>query len=322
MNPTSASAHDTPLVSVVICFFNPPPAYFREAIESVLRQTYLRWELFLVDNGSTNGSEAVAMEYVGESDRIRYLHHPHRQNKGPAASRNLGIRHAAGRWIAFLDADDLWLPDKLAQQVEAMLARPDAVLSFGGILRWYNGAEGMANEVEEHTDTLQVLPPGQLIRNLLHNKTIPGMSALMVRTDAAVAVGGFEESLLWAEDQTISYRLGLQNECLILPCWKVKYRQHPQSTTSALETKAGIFSSHLGFLKWVQNHFDSVHLADPALRSELRRLLRQYRWLSLQQRLLPPSLRTKLCGAIALARSYASAGQIPERKNFTKSTAR
>src|SRR5215211_6343875 len=109
-----------PLVSVVIPFLNAE-RFIQEAIESVFAQTYDNWELLLVDDGSNDGSTRIALEYAERnSGRVRYLQHPGHRNRGVSASRNLGISSARGEYIAFLDADDVWLPHKLEQQVEIL----------------------------------------------------------------------------------------------------------------------------------------------------------------------------------------------------------
>ena len=86
-----------PLVSAVIIFRNAE-RFLREAIESVFAQTYRHWELLLVDDGSTDASTKIALEYARENpDRVRYLAHHDHQNLGKSASRNVGLRHAAGK---------------------------------------------------------------------------------------------------------------------------------------------------------------------------------------------------------------------------------
>jgi len=109
--------HNKPLVSVVVIFLNAEE-FIQVAIESVLAQTYEEWELLVVDDGSTDKSRSIALQYVEKHpDKIRYLEHAGRQNRGMSASRNLGIANAKGEYIALLDADDVWLPNKLEHQV-------------------------------------------------------------------------------------------------------------------------------------------------------------------------------------------------------------
>src|ERR1017187_6705495 len=108
---------DQPQVSVVIPFLNAQ-RFLEEAIESVFSQTFRSWELLLVDDGSRDSGTSIARRYSGQHpDQVRYFEHHEHRNRGLPASRNLGIRHAKGHYIAPLDSDDVWLPDKLKQQV-------------------------------------------------------------------------------------------------------------------------------------------------------------------------------------------------------------
>src|SRR5215207_11709928 len=105
------------LVSSVMIFLNAEK-FIEEAIESVFAQTYDNSELLLVDDGSTDDSTQIALRYAErDPEKVRYLEHPGHRNRGMSASRNLGVSHAEGEYVAFLDADDVWLPYKLQRQV-------------------------------------------------------------------------------------------------------------------------------------------------------------------------------------------------------------
>ena len=100
-----------PTVSVVIPAYNAEE-YIAETLDSVLSQNYSDYEILVIDDGSTDHTGEVLAHY---GDRIHLFQKP---NGGPASARNLGLKHARGRYIAFLDSDDLWHPEKLARQVE------------------------------------------------------------------------------------------------------------------------------------------------------------------------------------------------------------
>ena len=122
---------ERPLVSAIIIFLNGA-RFLEEAIQSVLGQEYAHWELLLVDDGSTDGSSVIALDYARRyPEKIRYLEHEGHQNRGMSASRNLGIRGARGAYVGFLDADDIWLPHKLAEQVALLESLPQRPLSYG-----------------------------------------------------------------------------------------------------------------------------------------------------------------------------------------------
>lgn len=104
------------LVSIIMPAYNSAN-YIKDSIESVLAQTYPYWELLIIDDGSSDNTAEIVRAYTDE--RVRYLH---QVNKGVAAARNYGIKNASGRFLAFLDSDDIWLPEKLAHQLKFMRA--------------------------------------------------------------------------------------------------------------------------------------------------------------------------------------------------------
>jgi len=114
-------------------------AFIQEAIQSIFAQTEDRWELLLVDDGSTDRSTVMAQEFAQRHpDKVRYVEHERHQNLGMSASRNLGIANARGNYIAFLDADDVWLPNKLHEQVAALEAHPEAGMVYGPTQYWHS----------------------------------------------------------------------------------------------------------------------------------------------------------------------------------------
>jgi len=125
------------MVSVIMTFFNAQK-FIEEAIASIVAQTYANWELLLVDDGSADGSTDIALRYARHyTGRVGYLEHEGHQNQGISASRNLGIANAKGTYIAFLDADDVWLPQKLEQQIAILESQPEAAMVYGPAQFWY-----------------------------------------------------------------------------------------------------------------------------------------------------------------------------------------
>ncbi|MFS8117396.1 MAG: glycosyltransferase family 2 protein, partial [Microcoleus sp.] len=112
----SAATH-APQVSVIIPAYNGD-RYIVQAVESVFAQTYTNWEIIVVDDGSTDETHQVLQPYL---DKIRYIY---QENRGVAAARNRGIQEAKGEFIAFLDQDDFFLPDKLAAQIALFRQQP------------------------------------------------------------------------------------------------------------------------------------------------------------------------------------------------------
>jgi glycosyltransferase involved in cell wall biosynthesis/SAM-dependent methyltransferase len=202
----------------------------REAIESVLAQTYTDWELLLVDDGSSDASTEMAKEFAQlYPQQVRYLEHQEHQNKGMSASRNLGISHALGELIAFLDADDVWLPNKLDKQLPIMEQYPDIGLLASPTLYWY---ENGATTPQPMTLRVGRLPQGALLPKILEsddNAVCP--SAVLIRRDIARRVGGFNESFRGAmmafEDQAMWFKITLNASVYFDPHPVALYRVHP-----------------------------------------------------------------------------------------------
>lgn len=113
------------LVSVIMPAYNAAK-YISESIDSVLRQDYDNWELIVIDDGSTDQTAGITKQYAASNDRIKYIEQPH---AGQGKARNAGLQISSGEYVAFLDADDIWLPEKLSKQIE-ILQSTDADLVF------------------------------------------------------------------------------------------------------------------------------------------------------------------------------------------------
>ncbi len=118
------------LVSIIVPVYNVRN-FIVATIESVLAQTYTNWELLLIENGSTDGTREFLEQYLQEHPDERIKCHMMGTNAGAAAARNYGMDISAGRFVAYLDSDDLWMPEKLEHQMEFM-AKHQAAFSFTG----------------------------------------------------------------------------------------------------------------------------------------------------------------------------------------------
>lgn len=169
-----------PKVSVVIPAYNTA-AYLPEAIESVLQQTYQDFEILVVDDGSTDNTAEVASRYT---PRIRVIE---KENGGPASARNTGMQQAAGEYIAFLDSDDAWVQDKLAEQVGLLDRNPSIGLVFGRaqMVRQV-GNKRQLSEVIGYTES-------PTLKFLLFGNFIPAQTVLF-RSACLEQVGYMKES--------------------------------------------------------------------------------------------------------------------------------
>lgn len=150
------------LVSIIVPVYNVKK-YITATIESVLAQTYTNWELLLIENGSTDGTREFLEQYLQENqdDRIRYV--AMGENAGAAAARNYGMDLSSGRFVAFLDSDDLWQKEKLEHQV-AFMKKHDAAFSFTGY--------EFADETGTGTGKVVYVPKTLCYKKALQNTTI------------------------------------------------------------------------------------------------------------------------------------------------------
>lgn len=186
-----------PQVSVVIPTYNRAGLLGR-AIASVLGQTYSDFELIVVDDGSRDHTVSVVGGF--DDPRIRFVRLA--RNRGQPVARNAGIAHAQGDWVALLDSDDEWLPQKLELQMDRARrhsdARPDVI---------YCACYRQRPNEQPQVRPKGTLPEGDVLDSLLENKKAPTASAYVVRRDALLAVGGFDERLPAADDIDVLLRL-------------------------------------------------------------------------------------------------------------------
>jgi glycosyltransferase involved in cell wall biosynthesis len=275
-----------PLVSAIIIFRNEEK-FLSEAIESVLWQTYPSWELLLVDDGSTDASTGIAIQYSQQyPDRVRYLEHEGHSNRGMSASRNLGIQHAKGDYIAFLDGDDVWLANKLQRQLAIMEEQPEAVMVYGTTELWH-GWTGKSEDILRdkkqpiavEPDTL-VRPPKLFTMFLARQAITPCPSDVLLRRQAVTAVGGFEDSFAGMyEDHVFYSKITLQAPVFVAgECWS-RHRQHPDSSCSVWRRTGEYYSAkpNIAFLAWTREYLHSLGIKDGKLESILRKRLWRYR---------------------------------------------
>jgi glycosyltransferase involved in cell wall biosynthesis len=276
---------DTPLVSVVVIFLNGEK-FLRESIESVLAQTYSAWELLLVDDGSTDSSAAIACEYAQRMPtRIRYLQHADGKNHGMSASRNRGMDEARGEYIALLDADDVWGPEKLAEQIQIMAAHPSIGMVFGPSENWYSWDSKLPHRRPDKEDTLRVpadvvyQPPTLLTLNLKGKALKPCPSNALLRREAVHRVGGCEvqfRSLY--EDQAFFAKIFLRYPVYLSSrCW-IRYRRHAESCMAASRrSKQDQLLAKRRYLEWMETHLLDHNLVEDELWAVLQHHLLRHR---------------------------------------------
>lgn len=202
-----------PEISVIIPVHNSAD-YVAEAIDSVLAQTYPNYEIIVVDDGSTDSTPEIVKGYGHEVTYVR------QENGGAASARNHGIGLARGTYIAFLDADDMWLPEKLEKQIKLFQNDPELGLVFT--------ENYLFDEDGIYCDSLEKqvrLMTGDLAQNIFMNSGV-ATPTVMVRKEVFEKLGTFEETLTQAEDDNMWIRITCNYRGMLIDEPLVKIREH------------------------------------------------------------------------------------------------
>jgi glycosyltransferase involved in cell wall biosynthesis len=275
-----------PKVSIITCFLNEE-RFLPETVESVLTQDWPNWELWLIDDGSTDSSTAQAKAYAERyPGQIFYGDHPQHANKGLSASRNRGISLSSGELLAFLDADDVWLPNKLSHQVRLMQQHPEVGMLCEASEYWFSWLDPQKEDVVLLVGSGMpegVYQPPQLMRLLypLGQTTAPCPSGLMCRREALERIGGFEAHFTGAyqlyEDQGFLSKMYAHEAVYVSRAAYNRYRQRVGSLVQAVTEEGKYHSVRLYFLNWLEGYLKSQQITDPGLLKLLRKALRPYR---------------------------------------------
>ncbi len=210
-----------PQISVIIPVYNGEKTIF-ETIESVLNQTESDFELILINDGSQDSTLDIVASI--QDPRLKVFSYP---NAGVSASRNRGIAHACGEFISFLDADDLWTPDKLEAQLRVLQENPQAAVAYS----WLD----YIDECGQFLRTgCRKTATGDVYPELLLYQFLENGSNALIRAQALSQVGGFDQSLTHAEDWDMFLRLAARYHFVAVPSPQILYRMSASSASSNL----------------------------------------------------------------------------------------
>lgn len=213
---TLTSMNNSNLVSIIMPAFQCG-LYIKDSIDSVINQTHSNWELLIIDDCSTDNTNAIAMQYVDSDTRIKYFRND--KNAGAAVSRNFALRQAKGKWIAFLDADDLWMPTKLEQQIKFMSDNQ------------YNFSYTNYEEIDEDGNPLNILVSGPKHINKfgMYCCCWPGCLTVMYNADyiGLVQINNIQKN----NDSALWFKIIQKTKCHLLNANLAKYRRRSGSIT-------------------------------------------------------------------------------------------
>jgi glycosyltransferase involved in cell wall biosynthesis len=301
-NPNLGWTKDSPRVSIITIFLNAD-RFIAEAIDSVLAQDIGGWELILVDDGSEETCASIARDYAKRhSPFVRYVDHEGHQNRGMSASRNLGLSHAKGEFATFIDADDVWTPEKLREQLAIMDAHPELGMVCGAVRYWYSWNGGQDSVIPTgHVHDRMVHPPEALLALYpLGAAAAPCPSDLLLRREAVSRVGGFEEHFTGPkqmyEDQGFLAKLYLSTPVYFSSRVWLLYRQHADSCVSEVKRDGRYYEVRRYFLTWFEAYLRKRNAREPRVEAALCRALWLYKH---------PGLHS----ALQLARGFSCGGR-------------
>lgn len=235
-------------VSVIIPVYNSEK-YLEETIQSVLNQTIPNWELIIIDDGSLDSSVQIAEKFRMKDSRIKLIQ---KQNTGVSDSRNIGLKNANGKYVSFLDSDDIWLPNNLEAKVDLLeKTDSDGIYSFCETIDEYSKKTGITKKGSAHFTLNDIL--------LWKANYITIPSGLVFKTESIIFNGGFNEQLSNNADQELLMRLLANNNKIILyeyVTWY--YRVHSSnmsSNVSIMEKDTLLTYSIASKKKYFKNYF-------------------------------------------------------------------
>jgi glycosyltransferase involved in cell wall biosynthesis len=215
---------EKPLISIIIPTYNRA-SFLKEAIESVLAQTYENWELIIVDDGSTDNTSELVKKFTDK--RISYLC---QQNTGAPLARNKGIQKAKGDYIAFLDSDDIWLPQKIQKQLEVFkISRFNPGVVYTGIQ--YIDYKGSPKKRKKNS-----LYRGNIFYHLLR-KNLTTTSAILAKKECFDECGLFDENLPCRQELDILIRISQYFAIDYVPEILTLERIHEKRITADIDKK-------------------------------------------------------------------------------------
>ncbi|MFV2055870.1 MAG: glycosyltransferase family 2 protein [Thiohalomonadales bacterium] len=252
----SIKNRQSPKVSVIIPVYNCE-VYVAEAIESVLSQDYPNIELIIVNDGSTDDSISILKSYHAKAKNIVLLT---KENGGAAEARNAGLEISTGEFVAFLDADDVWLPGKLTLQVQYLLKNVDIDMVYSSWIRVENNdlsstIHNIESSLKKDRHTVSVIKPdsGWIYHHLLLDCIVHTITVLM-RKSLVAKLGGFDANLRLGEDYTYWLKASRITEIVKLNFVGAIYRLHGDNITE----KTQIVNNEYTVVDWAVKKWGTI----------------------------------------------------------------
>lgn len=213
-----------------MCCYNASK-YLNEAIQSILSQTFKDWELIIINDGSTDNTEDIVKKYINNG--VKDIKYDYQKHSGLASARNKAIKLSQGEWIAILDQDDIWYPDKLEKQLHSISKYPKAQLHFSNSEWFYDNGTILRRTIEDKKFTDGLIQDA-FYRLLLEDCFID-TETVLIKKKILIDCGGFEEKYHYIADYDMflkianKYPICYQDEIL------ARWRLHPAQITQRLK---------------------------------------------------------------------------------------
>ncbi len=241
---------DNVFFSVLICCYNSEQ-YLRETLDSVVNQTYKNWEIVAVNDGSTDKTEEILLEYKSTGVPITYFI---QENNGFAAARNKAVELSKGEWIAVIDHDDICLPKRLEIQANHIRENPSVKLFFANTVHF----DDNGNEIRRQFDRLNPcelsLRKGKAMNSLLAFSCFIDTESVVFNKKAALSIGGFDTSYKYIVDYDFFLRMGLTFDLFGSEELVSKWRVHKGQASQRMETIMFKESNRIFFKYFCSNY--------------------------------------------------------------------
>ena len=254
------------LISVIIPVYNSEKT-IQETLKSVLNQTFSDFEVIVINDGSQDSTLDIISSI--QDSRIKVFSYP---NAGISASRNRGISQASGEFIAFLDHDDLWTPDKLESQLRALQENPQAAVAYS----WTDLIDEASQFIKPYS---HLSVTGNVHEKLLVSNFLKTASNPLIRKEALIQLGGFDQSICGPEDWDLFLRLAAHYHFVAVPRPQVLYRMITGSAST------NVFRQEVESLKVIERAFNQAPESLQHLKK--RTIVNLYKYLTFQSLELP-----------------------------------
>ncbi len=240
-----------PAVSVLMCCYNAE-RWIDEAIASVLSQSFVDFEFIIVDDGSSDKTFLLLNKYADLDSRIILLS---KQNSGPGDSRNVGINIARGKWLAIIDADDIWEPARLEKQMNAA-SNNNKIVYIGSGLKIIDSDGNFLNEVR------YPITHDKLVAHLKTARKFPPHSSALYCTDSVRKLGGFRLRIERAEDWDLWLRLSEVGELHSIPDSLVRIRKHVNQISNTENGRRQLVDARVAIVSYWLRHMGILDPVD------------------------------------------------------------